>query len=869
MKKLFTVVALLACFMGANAKTVVDAEVIFANETEIKYYGWGGSDEAKARLSLQDGCLHFESTEATDPSWQCQFHPIGGVNAEVGVVYTLHYKIKGDHEGNVSMLGFGQTPYGAFKITTEWVEGTVDYECTDANGGAILMQCGDWVGSWDIEYLRITHEETEEEQPVQWESIITNGTADEEYDVEMKAGEAEGWENVIAWSKEWGYLMDDVLQPDDNLNEGNAPIGAEIPRPHPAIVENGVFVSHAKAVNPPLLWTADYTLWGQEYHSGDAMPHNTWQNQFWINYPRTMKAGEQIKVSFDYKASKAVKVSTQDHKNTPGDYLGGGNIGDLNFETTWKHFEKEISAADGVHSIAFNLTGDGKNWQEDMDFYFDNINVETMVLDHGYFVASTDIEDSDPEYKFGSAVELVYNEEEDAYIGTVGTAGDQESWVNQIMISTVRGNSKAFKGATLKTSNGKINNDEWTAVTTSSNGKIDLPARGVYTVQIGIEEDGTIMLKCTQVEGDKIIVKEPIDVYPNESVVTVKGLPRDFTKTEKPAVEANEEEGIEAQAAGTGEAWDNQFFILANRTLSAGEEVVVEFDYVCNVDTGAVKTTTQLHGQPGAYMHWKAIDDVNFTNVEQHFSRTFTIPAEADGMQSIAFNMAEVQGPCDYTLKNFIWKLSDDTETLIDMEGVENFYVKEGAGNTPHVFGTIYGMWIVGELTGGWPAIDEETGYTDWSVAKRMTQSTENPNIYTLATEVEITEEGQYDYKASANHRWGVYELPMEGNNNWVFEAGRNYPVGKYDLLFTANTEEHTLVLEVTPQGGEDEYDGDVNADGGVDVADISAVISHMAGTEQYEKADVNKDGGIDVADISAIITIMAENARRAAQLAE
>ena len=50
---------------------------------------------------------------------------------------------------------------------------------------------------------------------------------------------------------------------------------------------------------------------------------------------------------------------------------------------------------------------------------------------------------------------------------------------------------------------------------------------------------------------------------------------------------------------------------------------------------------------------------------------------------------------------------------------------------------------------------------------------------------------------------------------------------------------------------------GDVNGDGFVDVADISAIISVMAGTAEYQ-ADVNNDGNVDVADISSVITIMA-----------
>ena len=153
MKKLITLFAFLAVVMGANAKEIVDAYVDFSQYSdisEVKWAGWGASESARARLSIKDGCLHFESTEATDPSWDCQFHPIGfGSNAELDVTYTLHFKIKGDHEGNVSMLGFGQTPYGQFAITTDWVEGTVDYVATGTSGD-ILMQCGDWVGTFDI-----------------------------------------------------------------------------------------------------------------------------------------------------------------------------------------------------------------------------------------------------------------------------------------------------------------------------------------------------------------------------------------------------------------------------------------------------------------------------------------------------------------------------------------------------------------------------------------------------------------------------------------------------------------------------------------------------------------------------------------------
>ena len=68
------------------------------------------------------------------------------------------------------------------------------------------------------------------------------------------------------------------------------------------------------------------------------------------------------------------------------------------------------------------------------------------------------------------------------------------------------------------------------------------------------------------------------------------------------------------------------------------------------------------------------------------------------------------------------------------------------------------------------------------------------------------------------------------------------------------------LKVTINQGGGSGSIQGDVNGDGTVDVADISAIISVMAGTAEYAAADVNEDGSVDVADISNVITIMAGN---------
>lgn len=82
-----------------------------------------------------------------------------------------------------------------------------------------------------------------------------------------------------------------------------------------------------------------------------------------------------------------------------------------------------------------------------------------------------------------------------------------------------------------------------------------------------------------------------------------------------------------------------------------------------------------------------------------------------------------------------------------------------------------------------------------------------------------------------------------------AYLAGGNSKAQFYDIYIANNPDE-----DINPG-----IEGDVNGDNVVDVADISAIISVMAGTSEYANADVNGDGFVDVADISSVITIMAK----------
>ena len=660
MKKLFTLVALLAMFMGAKAELIEDKFIDFSTVTEIPRFGWGGSEAAFARLSLQDGCLHFASTEATDPSWECQWFPIGGVDVEIGQTYTMTLMMKGDHAANMSAVSFGGLAnYGNLAIPTDWSEVTVVYENVTGTDGNVLFQCGDYVGTWDIKWIRITHE-GKKERPVEWVELLNNGDAEKSWEslglADVAFDDMENNMNVCFWTKEKG------------VNEHN---------PHPAEIVELPEGGHAFICRATLADT-----------EGDPA---AWDNQIWIQSPRAWKTGEQYKLSFRYKASEAVKTNTQVHHQMPSDYLYWQAIGDIDFTTEWKTYEETVTVpgdANGMWSVAFNLN---PNVKTPVDFYVDDISWSEMKLDHGYFIASTNTESGLVDYDYDNATEFEYVEDgEDSYwIATVGTEGNSDSYVNEVQISTVRGNDRQFKANTLKVKKA-VKNETWMDYEEGSQAKIKLPSQGVWTVLLDPSEG---VVAFAWVEGDT--PKDPIDITPNATEVVVKGAERDWRGLNEDGSQ------IEEGGVGEGQAWDNQFWIFANRTIKADEEVVIEFDYMASREA---KTTTQIHGlidnngkEETAYLHWQAIGDVNFTTEWQHFSKEMKWPA--DGAKTtttindeeftvtnhgIAFNMAEIKEACDYTIKNVVFRLADETESLIDMEGDNNFWIKVGAGTAPY-----------------------------------------------------------------------------------------------------------------------------------------------------------------------------------------
>ena len=710
MKKLFTLIALLACFMGVKAEWVEDFKIDYSTKSGFPFYVMGYVPEWVDGVMTDYGAMYKyvtldnEAGETSDvtvktdagveyyrialesPGWH-QYFLADGIPTELDGAYTVKAMVKASEEVtiNVNMgwgWGEGQSTGAQVKIGTEWAE--VEWEYTGIGGTScnLVAQPGTASATIEWKWLTVSHN-AKAQRPTVWQEWITNDgksiipdvPTESKYVGDAEFGEWPAWalektpeginanwrgdraNEICAWALTMGRNFDDQAGAISTDSPRARPFPADI-EADPADANNHVFAVHVTQVA---------VIDAPEPDANSIQ----WSNQFWIESPQGWKEGTQVKIHFRYKADKAAKVATQIHKKNPSIYLHWNAVGDINFTEEWQDFDKTITfdgSQAGGYSLAFNLTS---SFQEPNTYYFDDLSWQTMKLDEGLFIASSNAAKG-IEYDFDNATELVYDEAAQAYVATVGTAGKEDTWVNEVMISTTRGNDAAFKGATLKPTKAVVGGeDDWIDYAPGSLAKIKLPAAGVWTVSVDTENKQMNFIK---VEGEEN--KEPLDIKPNESVVVVHGLER-----------AEKKSGDDdTDPTHTGADWDNQFFIKANRALAAGEETVVEFDYVGSI---AAKTGTQCHGEtPGAYMHWSCIGDVDFTTEEQHFSKEFTIPSEADGMWCIAFNMAIVKEACDYTIKNIVWKLKDNSETLINQTGVENFYVKEGAGTNPRVFGT-------------------------------------------------------------------------------------------------------------------------------------------------------------------------------------
>lgn len=111
-----------------------------------------------------------------------------------------------------------------------------------------------------------------------------------------------------------------------------------------------------------------------------AKKNEAWDNQFFIRCNDSFLWYNEFIFEADVRADKKATISTQIH-GAPGEYKGQGNIGDITFDTEWKHVYitswGNLFSNIGVsgQTIAFQLN----DFEDANNYYFKNISFKTTI----------------------------------------------------------------------------------------------------------------------------------------------------------------------------------------------------------------------------------------------------------------------------------------------------------------------------------------------------------------------------------------------------------------------------------------------------------------------------------------------------------
>lgn len=156
MKKfLLTIITAIASTAAINAETVVDVDQHYTGMTEFPYYQMGYAPEMK------DGNMVVTNTEAKG-FWEVQYFVCNPFTVTKDVEYTVTAKIKSNVSGNiVVVLGdWGNTVDKSMTVNgnNEWAEVSAKISGVTTSSSFVIFQSGDLVGTYEVEYVKVTHE---------------------------------------------------------------------------------------------------------------------------------------------------------------------------------------------------------------------------------------------------------------------------------------------------------------------------------------------------------------------------------------------------------------------------------------------------------------------------------------------------------------------------------------------------------------------------------------------------------------------------------------------------------------------------------------------------------------------------------------
>ena len=200
---------------------------------------------------------------------------------------------------------------------------------------------------------------------------------------------------------------------------------------------------------------------------------------------------------------------------------------------------------------------------------------------------------------------------------------------------------------------------------------------------------------------------------------------------------------------------DTQFFIYTpDKAWEAGEKYRISFWYKASA---AAASETQCHGEPGDYMHYAMLpQNPQFTTEWKHYEATSSIPADGDGMKSIAFNLNVSAEQVTYYFANIVWE-TEESGNKIPLTPEEKADTLTWAMEN----------WIAGVM-------EATDGYvTSWDVVNEALSGADldGDGIYDLESATNVSAEA-----ATNNFYWQDYLGDLEFTRTAVALARKHGP---------------------------------------------------------------------------------------------
>ena len=347
--------------------------------------------------------------------------------------------------------------------------------------------------------------------------------------------------------------------------------------------------------------------------------------------------------------------------------------------------------------------------------------------------------------------------------------------------------------------------------------------------------------------------------------------------------------------ANPTQEWDTQFFIELSQPLPEGTKFRISFDY--KADLYASGVTTQTHGEPGEYITYTAIGNVDFADYWRHFEYEGTVShtqSPTCNMRTIAFMLAKTTDANTLYFDNIEVEIAEGAPVMVDIikngnieaDDMSCFKKIEQVGNHPGELVTANFTEGVGK--NGTRGIvvqsrdnpDPSGVLNDWDTQffVRLPQTLPAGTKYRISFDYRANKEAtaytqmhaepanylNYTGIGNVNFNIGWQHFEQSGIITNAQSPQDNMQTICFNLAVRKAATTYyfdNIVFEIDEDHVAQVLPGDVNGDGTITIQDVVAIVDYTLGKGSSafneKAADVTGDGQINVSDVVGVVNIL------------